>query len=57
MGKTEESGEDPHHGMLAYRVTPRGAGKLSPAEAKTQHIFKTLFPIKQQLSNLPQADR
>ena len=50
MSKAEDSGEDPHLAMLAYRVTPRGPQKLSPAEAMTQHKFRTLLPIMWHLS-------
>ena len=50
MSKAEQSVEGPHLEILAYRVTPRGPGKLSPAEAITQHKFRALLPIKQHLS-------
>ena len=50
ISKVEQSGEDPHLAMLAYRVTPRGQGKLSPAEALTQHKFRALLHTKQHLS-------
>ena len=46
MSKVEQSGKDPHLVVLAYRVTLRGPGKLSPAEAMTQCKFRALLPIK-----------
>ena len=49
MGKAKQLGEDPHLAKLAYRVTPRGMAKLSPAEAMTQHKLRALLPIKQNL--------
>ena len=36
--------------MLFCRVTQRGPGKLSPAEAMTLCKFRALLPIKQHLS-------
>ena len=36
--------------MLAYLVTLRGPGKLSPPEARTQCKFRALLPVKQHLS-------
>ena len=50
MSKAEQSGEDLHCVMLAYRVTPRGPGKLSPAEVMTQHKLRALLSIKEHLS-------
>ena len=49
MGKAEHSGEDPYCTVLAYRVTPRGPEKLSPAEEMSEHKFKALLAIKQHL--------
>ena len=48
--KTEWSKEEPHHAMLACRITRRGPGKLSPADTMTQHKFRALLLIKQHLS-------
>ena len=42
--------DSPHLAVLAYRVTQRGPGKISPAEAMTQYKFRALQPIKQHLS-------
>ena len=50
MSKAEQSGEDQHLAMLAYRVTPRGPEKLRPADAMTECKFRALLPIKQHLS-------
>ena len=50
MSKTEQSGQDPDLVVLAYRVTPRGPHKLSPAEARTQQKYRALVPSKQHLS-------
>ena len=49
MNKAEESGENLHLAMLAYRVNPKSPGKLSPTEAMTQCKFRALLPIKQHL--------
>ena len=50
ISRANQAGEDAHHAMLAYMVNPRGPGKLSPAEAMTEHKFRALLPIKQPLS-------
>ena len=50
MSKADQAREDAHLAMLAYRVTPRGPEKLSPAEAMTQYKFRALLPVKQHLS-------
>ena len=49
MSRANQGGEDAHLAVLAYRVTPRGSGKLSPAEAMTKHKLRALLPIKQHL--------
>lgn len=55
--KAEESGEDPHLAMLAYRATPRGPNMPSPAEALTQRRFRALLPIKQQRTSKQETSR
>ena len=50
ISRDDQAGEDAHLAMLAYRVTLRGPGKLSPAEAMTQCKFTALLLIKQHLS-------
>ena len=50
MSKAEQSRENQHPALLAYRVMPRGPWELSPAKAGNQHKFRALLPIKQHLS-------
>ena len=50
ISKAEESGENLHPVILAYRVTPTGPVKLNSAETITQHTFRALSCIKQHLS-------
>ena len=50
MSKIESAGEGTQLAILVYRFTPRGPGKLSPAEVLTQHKFRALLPVKQHLS-------
>ena len=50
MSMADQAGEDAHLWILAYKVTPNGLGKLSPAEAMIQQRFRTLLPVKQHLS-------
>ena len=49
MNRADQAGGDAHLAMLAYSVTQRGPGKLSPAEAMAQCKFRALLPIKQHL--------
>ena len=48
--KADQTREDAHLAMLAYWITPRRPGELSPDEAMTQHKFKALLMGKQCLS-------
>ena len=50
MSKVDKAIEDVHLAMLAYKVTARGPGKISLAEAMTQHKFRTLLLVIQCLS-------
>ena len=50
MSKAYHARKDTHLVMLAYRVTPRGPGKLSPVEAMSQCKFRALLLVKQNLS-------
>ena len=49
MSKANHAEENALLAMLAYRVTPRGPGELSPAGAMTQCKVRALLPIKQYL--------
>ena len=49
MEKAEESGSDPHLGMLIYWATPLRPGQLSPAELLNQRKCRALLPIHQYL--------
>ena len=51
MSKAEQSGEDLHLAVLAYRVTPRGTEKFSPAEEMIHCKFRALPPVTQHLSS------
>ena len=50
MNRDHQARVDTHLAMLAYRVTPREPGRLSPAEAMTHCKFRALLPMKQHLS-------
>ena len=50
MSKAHQTKEGAHLVMLAYRVTPRGPGRLSPPESMNQCKFRALLPDKQHLS-------
>ena len=50
MNNADQARDDAHLAMLAYRVTPRGPGKLSSAEVMTQCKFRALLLVKQHLS-------
>ena len=49
MSTAHQAEEDAHLVMLAYRVMPRGPGRLSLAKTMTQHKFRALLPVKQHL--------
>ena len=49
MIRSDQADEDTHLVMLAYRVTPRGPGKFSPAKAMAQCKIRVVLPIRQHL--------
>ncbi len=55
--RADQSGEDPHLGLLMYRSTPRGPGKPSPAETMTQRKFRAILPIRQHRNQLLDTSR
>ena len=43
MSKTDQGRQDAHHAILAYKVIPRGPGKLSLPETMTQCKFRAEY--------------
>ena len=57
MSRTNQGGKDAFLVVLVYRVILRGPGKLSPAEAMTQHKLRDLLLMKQHLSTQLNASK
>ena len=50
MSKANQAREDVHLAMVAYSVTSRGAGKLSPAAAMIHQKSRALLSVTQCIS-------